>query len=76
MSLRSLLESFHVWTQASSDVLELYSEFAVMKPVIAKSATSGPGSREPQRPKGPKGSVQELLTYWETFWHKSWRGSN
>lgn len=41
MSLRSLLESFHVWAQASSDMLELYSEFAVMKPVIAKSATSG-----------------------------------
>lgn len=70
MSLRSLLESFHVWAQASSDMLELYSEFAVMKPVIAKSATSGLCSR---RLKGPP---QELPTYWETFWHKSWRGSN
>ena len=30
-----------MWEQASLDMLELYSEFAVAMPVLAKSATSG-----------------------------------
>lgn len=30
-----------MWEQASLDMLELYSEFAVAMPVLAKSVTSG-----------------------------------
>jgi len=41
MSTHSILETFHVWEQASLDMLELYSEFAVAMPVLAKSVTSG-----------------------------------
>lgn len=41
MTSQSILESFHVLSRASFDALELYSEFALMTPVLAKSLTSG-----------------------------------
>jgi len=41
MSARSVLESFAVWKRVPGDMLELYGEFAIMQPLLAKSLTSG-----------------------------------
>ena len=41
MNTHYVLESLQVWTHMPFNMLELYSEFAVAQPVLAKSATSG-----------------------------------
>eukprot|EP00439_Symbiodinium_sp_Y106_P029296 s932_g3.t1 len=41
MNSRSILQCLAAWKRVSSDMLEIYGDFAVVQPVLAKSLTSG-----------------------------------
>ena len=41
MTSQSVVESFAAWKRVPGDMLEMYGEFAILQPILAKSLTSG-----------------------------------